>query len=103
MLASWFRRKNRWWIIMIWLTALIVYAVWQIDHTLQSGNGIHTVNFGTTPVPVSVTGQPITISMGNNTVWIVDQTNKTILVITRDSSDKFHTSEYNYSSNGSTP
>lgn len=92
--------KNKWIIIMIWLTVLVVFGVWQIDNAVRySASGLQTVDFGNSPIPVNVTNPGneniYVIPMGNNTAWIIDRVAGTVQVITRDKSGQFHSSGLN--------
>lgn len=95
--------KNKWLIIMIWLTVLVVYGVSQIDTAVRaSASGVQSVEFPNSPVPVTMndpaTDNVSVVPIGNNTVWIIDRASETVSVITRDKAGQFHlesTKNYN--------
>lgn len=87
--------KNKWLVIMVWLTVLVLYGVSQIDGAVRSSSsGSQSVDFANSPIPVTV-NDPASdnisvVPMGNNTVWIIDRSAGTVSVITRDKSGQFH-------------
>lgn len=87
-------KANQWLVIMVWLTALVVYSVFEIDRAIRSTIGVQNVQFADTPVPVTVNDPALdnisVIPMGGNTVWILDRANGEIGVITRDRDSQFH-------------
>jgi len=87
-------KANKWLVIMVWLTALVVYSVFEIDRAIRATIGVRSVEFAEAPVPVTVNDPALdnisVIPMGGNTVWILDRASGDISVITRDRDGQFH-------------
>ncbi|WP_206881769.1 hypothetical protein [Alicyclobacillus mali (ex Roth et al. 2021)] len=87
-------KANKWLVVMVWLTALVVYGVFEIDRAIRATIGVQNVQFSDTPVPVTVNDPALdnvsVIPMGGNTVWILNRANMEVTVITRDRDGQFH-------------
>ena len=80
-------------IVLVWLSALVVWAVSSIDNHLQQSNPNVYGGIGVTGSPQGgfVVDQYVTaVPMGQNEVWIIDQNHQSVQVITRDSQGNFH-------------
>ncbi len=68
-------------IVMVWLSALVIWAVAKIDKTLPQSLIVSNMPSG----PILTTQSTYTVPVGNNTVWIIDTAHETINIITLDS------------------
>lgn len=78
--------NHRWWIILLWATALIVYTVSDIDRAIQLGGIASSVI--TSPVGVQLSGSvsaggPLAVSVGSNSVWVVDPAQNSVIILSR--------------------
>jgi hypothetical protein len=84
----------------VWSTALIVYSVSHIDKAIQSGSGSSLVPT-TSPIPVQLTGGvsvggPVVVPVGNDSVWVVDPTQNSVIVVTRNKDGSIHAETKSY-------
>lgn len=83
-------------IVMVWLSALVIWAVDKIDNTLPQSLSISNMPSG----PILTTQSMYTVPVGNNTVWIIDTAHETINIITHDSNG-YHSKLVSYDTSSS--
>ncbi|WP_020619223.1 hypothetical protein [Paenibacillus daejeonensis] len=67
-------------LIMIWITALTIWAVSSVTSIMSNLNSVHVSGIPHYPVDETIS----TVRMDENTVWVINANSHYIKVITRD-------------------